>query len=403
MNTVTFRGADRMFAFEESQTLAMARRVRELKAAGKSIFSLTLGEPDFDTPQHIKQAAVIALEKGYTKYPPVPGIPELRTSVANWLSNLTGANYIDQEVVISTGAKQSLVNAVMSLVNPGDEVIIPTPCWVSYIDMVKMAGGKIIMVETSVENDYKLTPEQLSAAITPQTRLLMTSSPSNPTGCVYSQNELQGLAEVLLRYPNCFVISDEIYSLISYDTTAASIAGIKGMKEKTITISGVSKAFAMTGWRIGFMAAPVWIAKLCEKYQGQITSGANIIAQYAALEAITADLTPTYRMVSEFKKRRDAGIQQIKNNLPNWVINKPEGAFYFYPEISAIFGKQTPNGKVIANPDDFTEFLLEEAGVAVVSGTAFGTNSHIRLSYACSVEMLSEAIQKIAQAQSRLH
>lgn len=403
MNTVTFRGADRMFAFEESQTLAMARRVRELKAAGKSIFSLTLGEPDFDTPQHIKQAAVIALEKGYTKYPPVPGIPELRTSVANWLSNLTGANYIDQEVVISTGAKQSLVNAVMSLVNPGDEVIIPTPCWVSYIDMVKMAGGKIIMVETSVENDYKLTPEQLSAAITPQTRLLMTSSPSNPTGCVYSQSELQGLAEVLLRYPNCFVISDEIYSLISYDTTAASIAGIKGMKEKTITISGVSKAFAMTGWRIGFMAAPVWIAKLCEKYQGQITSGANIIAQYAALEAITADLTPTYRMVAEFKKRRDAGIQQIKNNLPNWVINKPEGAFYFYPEISAVFGKQTPNGKVIANPDDFTEFLLEEAGVAVVSGTAFGTNSHIRLSYACSVEMLSEAIQKIAQAQSRLH
>lgn len=399
---IEFKGSQRITQVSESETLAMAKYVRQLKSQGKDIISFTLGEPDFPTPKHICESVYPFLEQGQIKYTPVAGILELREAVADFFQRISKIPYKTENIIISTGAKQSIFNAVMALVNPGDEVIIPTPFWVSYAAMVQLAEGKPVFIPTTHEQNFKITPEQLEKAITPKSRLIMFSSPSNPTGSIYTKSELEALAKVILKYPHLYVISDEIYQLISYEELATSLASIPEIFERTITINGVSKAFSMTGWRIGFLGAPKWIADLCEKYQGQVTSGANFIAQKAALTAISSDLTPTYEMVKTFKKRRDLGIQLFQKLLPEIPLDTPQGAFYFFPNISQYLNKKTPDNKTINNSEELAFYLVEQ-GVATIPGSAFGANDYIRLSYACSEKDIQEGIQRLAKALNLLY
>lgn len=384
----------------ESATLAMARLSRELSQQGKDIVSLSLGEPDFDTPDFIKEAAIDAMSKNITHYPPVNGILEVRQAIAKKFERDNGLHYQADQIVVSTGAKQAIANAVYALVNPGDEVIMPSPFWVSYAEIVKMAGGVPVLINATVENDFKITAEQLKNAITPKTKLIIYSSPCNPTGSVYSRQELEAFAEVIEQKEELYVISDEIYELINFSGKTQSIAAIGNMMNRTITVNGVSKAFAMTGWRIGYIGAPKWIADACNKFQGQITSGANSIAQMACKAAVEADPSVVKPMIDVFKKRRDL-VYDLMSEIPDIKINKPEGAFYFFPDVSAYFGKSDGN-TTIHSGTDLSMYLLQNELVAVVSGGAFGDDNCIRISYAASEEVLTKAIARIKNGLSKL-
>lgn len=384
----------------ESATLAMARLSRELSQQGKDIVSLSLGEPDFDTPDFIKEAAIDAMNKNITHYPPVNGILEVRQAIAKKFERDNGLHYQADQIVVSTGAKQAIANAVYALVNPGDEVIMPSPFWVSYAEIVKMAGGVPVLINATVENDFKITAEQLKNAITPKTKLIIYSSPCNPTGSVYSRQELEAFAEVIEQKEELYVISDEIYELINFSGKTQSIAAIGNLMNRTITVNGVSKAFAMTGWRIGYIGAPKWIADACNKFQGQITSGANSIAQMACKAAVEADPSVVKPMIDVFKKRRDL-VYDLMSEIPDIKINKPEGAFYFFPDVSAYFGKSDGN-TTIHSGTDLSMYLLQNELVAVVSGGAFGDDNCIRISYAASEEVLTKAIARIKNGLSKL-
>ncbi len=395
-------GSQRMNGLAESQTLAMAKRVREKRAAGHDVISLTLGEPDFDTPMHIRNAAVEAIRQGFTHYPPVAGIPELREAVARSMLVRNGLPYKAENILVSTGAKQSIVNAMMALINPGDEVILAAPYWVSYYPMVCMAEGKPVVVHATQTNDLKITAEQLEAAISPQTRLFILNTPSNPTGMMYTREELTALVQVLHRHPQVMVISDEIYELIAYEGKHISIGTLDGMFDRTITINGLSKGFAMTGWRCGFTAAPTWVISLCEKFQGQVTSGTCSITQKAALAAVTGDMQPTYDMVAAFRKRRDLLMSLIRTTLPQVSFSVPDGAFYLYPDVSSFFHKKLPDGTLLKNANDFSNYALQKALVSVVPGEAFGTSEHVRLSYACSEREIEAAVSRLAEVFGKI-
>jgi len=376
-----------------SATLAMAAKARELRTQGKDIIGLSLGEPDFNIPEFIKVAAKKAIDENYSSYSPVDGYTDLKLAISNKFKRDNNLDYGISQIVVSTGAKQSLANVAMVILNKGDEVILPAPYWVSYNDIVKLAEGLPVEVPTSVETDFKMTPEQLEAAITPRTKMIWFSSPCNPSGSVYSEEELEGIASILKNYPEILVVSDEIYEHINFRDKHASIATIDGMYERTITVNGVSKAFAMTGWRIGYIGAPEWIAKACTKFQGQITSGANAIAQRATIEAINAPVSKIQFMIDEFHKRRDI-LLQLLGEISGFNLNVPEGAFYVFPDISSFFGK-TLQGTTINTASDFALYLLENANVATVTGEAFGNPNCIRISYAASEDELREAVKRI--------
>ena len=381
-----------------SATLAMAAKARELKTEGKDIIGLSLGEPDFNTPDFIKDAAKKAIDENYNSYTPVDGYAELKQAIITKFKRDNNLEYNPKQIVVSTGAKQCLANVALVLLDEGDEVILPCPYWVSYSDIVKLSDGIPVEVVTSIENDFKMTPHQLEAAITPKTKMIWFSSPCNPSGSVYSKSELRALADVLVKYPNIYVVSDEIYEHINFIGGHASMAEFNDMYDRTITINGVSKAFAMTGWRIGFLGGPEPIARACNKMQGQITSGANCIAQRAVITALEADPSKIQYMVDEFKVRRDL-ILKLLNNIEGFSCNIPEGAFYVFPDVSAFFGK-TLNGNLINNATDFSLFLLEAALVATVTGDAFGNPNCIRISYAASQDQILEAISRIQKAVS---
>lgn len=388
--------SDRINNLSTSQTLAMAALARELKAQGKDIISLSLGEPDFNTPDFIKEAAKKAIDENYSTYSPVDGYMELKEAICRKFKRDNNLDYKPANIVVSTGAKQSLYNVAQCMINDGDEVILPAPFWVSYSEIIKMSGGIPVEVPTSIENDFKITPQQLESAITPKTKMIWYSSPCNPSGSVYSREEFTAIAEVLKKYPNIYVVADEIYEHINFSGTFCSMASIPGMFERTITVNGVAKAFAMTGWRIGYIGAPEFIAKACTKMQGQVTSGANSIAQRATITAVDADPSVLNEMVAAFKSRRDLVVGLIKE-IPGLKINVPEGAFYVFPDVSSFFGK-TLRGTLINNADDFSMYLLSEANVATVTGDAFGNPNCIRFSYATSEELLTEAMRRIAAA-----
>ena len=388
--------SDRINNLAVSQTLAMAAKARELKAQGKDIISLSLGEPDFNTPDFIKEAAKKAIVENYSTYTPVEGYLELKEAICRKFKRDNNLDYTPSQIVVSTGAKQSLYNIAQVMLNDGDEVILPAPYWVSYFEIIKLSGGIPVEVPTSVDSDFKMTPEQLEAAITPKTKMMWFSSPCNPSGSVYNREELTALAKVLEKHPNIYVVSDEIYEHINYSGTFCSIASIPGMFDRTITVNGVAKAFAMTGWRIGYIGAPEFIAKACTKIQGQVTSGANSIAQRATITAVDADPGVLKYMVDAFHNRRDLVVGLIRE-IPGMKINVPEGAFYVFPDVSAFFGK-TLNGVKINNADDFSMYLLEHANVATVTGDAFGNPNCIRFSYATSDDLLKEALRRIKEA-----
>ena len=385
--------SDRINKLATSQTLAMAALARELKAQGKDIISLSFGEPDFNTPDFIKEAAKKAIDENYSTYSPVDGYVELKEAICRKFKRDNNLDYKPANIVVSTGAKQSLYNIAQCMLNEGDEVILPAPYWVSYFEIIKMSGGIPVEVPTSVESDFKITAQQLEQAITPKTKMIWYSSPCNPSGSVYSREELTALAAVLAKYPNIYIVSDEIYEHINFSGTFCSIASIPGMFDRTITVNGVAKAFAMTGWRIGYIGAPEFIAKACTKMQGQVTSGANSIAQRATITAVDADPSVLHEMVSAFKNRRDLVVRLI-NEIPGLKLNVPEGAFYVFPDVSSYFGK-TLRGSLIKNADDFSMYLLGEANVATVTGDAFGNPDCIRFSYATSEEILTEALTRI--------
>lgn len=388
--------SDRINNLSTSQTLAMAALARELKAQGKDIISLSLGEPDFNTPDFVKAAAKKAIDENYSTYSPVEGYLELKEAICRKFKRDNNLDYKPNNIVVSTGAKQSLYNIAQVMLNDGDEVILPAPYWVSYYEIIKMAGGIPIEVPTSVESDFKITPDQLEKAITPKTRMIWYSSPCNPSGSVYNRAELTALAKIIEKHPNIFIVSDEIYEHINFSGTFCSIASIPGMFERTITVNGVAKAFAMTGWRIGYIGAPEFIAKACTKMQGQVTSGANSIAQRATITAVDADPSVLNEMVAAFKSRRDLVVGLVKE-IPGFKLNVPEGAFYVFPDISYYFGK-TLRGQLIKNADDFSMYLLAEANVATVTGDAFGNPNCIRFSYATSEALLAEAMKRIKEA-----
>jgi aspartate aminotransferase len=376
-----------------SQTLAMAAKARELRAEGKDIIGLSLGEPDFNTPDFIKEAAIQAINDNYNSYTPVDGYVELKDAIIKKFKRDNDLTYDRSQIVVSTGAKQSLANVAMVLLNPGDEVILPCPYWVSYAEIVKLAEGVPVEVPTSVETDFKMTPEQLEAAITPKTKMIWYSSPCNPSGMVYSKEELRGLADVLKKYPDIVIVSDEIYEHINFVSGHASMAQFEDMYDRVVTVNGVSKAFAMTGWRIGYIGAPAWIARATNKMQGQITSGANCIAQRAVITALEAPVSEISYMVDTFKSRRKL-IIDLLNGIEGFVTTEPEGAFYVFPNVSHFFGK-TIKGHKIENATDFSMFLLEEALVATVTGDAFGNPDCIRISYAASESQIEEAMKRI--------
>ncbi len=381
-----------------SATLAMAAKARELKAEGKDIIGLSLGEPDFNTPDFIKEAAKTAVDENYNSYTPVDGYVELKQAIITKFKRDNNLNYQPSQIVVSTGAKQCLANVALVMLNEGDEVILPCPYWVSYADIVKLSDGVPVEVMTSIENDFKMTPQQLEAAITLKTKMIWFSSPCNPSGSVYSKSELRALADVLKNHPNIYIVSDEIYEHINFVGGHASMAEFEDMYDRTITVNGVSKAFAMTGWRIGFLGAPEAIARACNKMQGQITSGANCIAQRAVITALEASPTKVQYMIDEFKVRRDLILGLLKD-IDGFTCNTPEGAFYVFPDVSAFFGK-TLNGTLIKNATDFSLYLLEAALVATVTGDAFGNPNCIRISYAASQDQIIEAINRIKKAVS---
>jgi aspartate aminotransferase len=385
--------SDRLNRLAPSATLAMSQKSNEMKAQGVDVINMSVGEPDFNTPDHIKAAAKKAIDENYSRYSPVPGYADLRKAIAAKLKNENGLDYTINEILVSNGAKQSVCNTVMALVNDGDEVIIPTPYWVSYPQMVKLAGGNPVFVNAGFEQNFKMTPAQLEAAITPKTKMLILCSPSNPTGSVYSQDELAGLAEVIKKHEGMYVLADEIYEHINYIGKHASIAKIDGMKERSIIVNGVSKAYAMTGWRIGYIAAPEWIVKGCNKLQGQYTSGPCSVSQKAAEAAYTLEQGCVEEMRLAFERRRDL-IVKLAKDIPGLEVNVPEGAFYLFPKCSSFFGKS--NGKkTINNSTDFALYLLEEAHVATVGGDAFGDPECFRMSYATSDENIKEAMKRI--------
>ena len=390
--------SERIQNMSTSATLAMAAKARELRAEGKDIIGLSLGEPDFNTPDYIKDAAIQAINDNYNSYSPVDGYVELKEAIINKFKRDNKLSYTLPQIVVSTGAKQSLANIAAVMLNKGDEVILPCPYWVSYSDIVKLNDGVPVEVHTTIETDFKMTPEQLEAAITPKTKMLWYSSPCNPSGSVYSKKELRALADVLKKHPNIYVVSDEIYEHISYVGGHESIAQFDDMYDHTITVNGVSKAFAMTGWRIGYIGAPDWIARACNKMQGQITSGANCIAQRAVITALNESSSRVQYMIDEFKNRRDL-VLDLLNGIEGFETNVPEGAFYVFPNISYFFGK-TLRGKTIKNATDFSLYLLEEALVATVTGEAFGSPNCIRISYAASQDQIIEAIKRIKEVIS---
>lgn len=387
--------------FGESATLAMARKSRELQAQGHAIISLSLGEPDFNTPDFIKDAAKQGIDQNYTRYMPVNGYLDFREAIAAKFKRDNGLNFTADQIVVSTGAKQSIINSILSTVNPGDEVILPAPYWVSYIEMVILAGATPVVIESTIETDYKISAEDLERHITDKTRMIIFSSPCNPSGSVYSEQELRGWAEVLAKRPRVLIVSDEIYEHINYTENHFSIGSIDSVAEQTITINGVSKAFAMTGWRLGYLGAPLWIAKACTKLQGQFTSGASSIAQRAAKSAVEADPSVATGMRETFKSRRDI-MTKLMGEIPGMDTNRPSGAFYMFPDISAFFGK-SHNGTKIHSADDLAEYLLTEALVASVSGVPFGAPDCIRFSYAAGEADLREAMKRVKAALHKLN
>jgi aspartate aminotransferase len=393
--------SDRINQMQESATIKMSKMSRELKAQGHDIIDLSLGEPDFDTPKHIKDAAKEAIDKGYTKYTPVPGYAELRKAISLKFKRDNNLDYSPDEIVVSTGAKQSIANVVMALINPGDEVLLPAPYWVSYAAIAELAEGKCIEIPSTIDTNFKVTAAQLEAHISPKTKLIIFSSPCNPTGSVYSHEELAAIAQVLKKHPGVYALCDEIYEYINFTgkkhTSLAEFSEIKG---QVITVNGFSKGFAMTGWRLGYIGAPAWLAKACDKMQGQITSGTCSVAQKAGEAALLSDLEPSFKMVAEFRKRRDL-VYGLLKEIPGLKVNLPDGAFYFFPDVSAYFGKSY-NGATLKTPEDVSLFLLREANVAMVSGESFGDKNCIRLSYATSEEKLREACKRMKEALAKL-
>ncbi len=392
--------SQRIQRMEESATIRMAQLARDLKAQGRDVISLSLGEPDFDTPDHIKEAAKRALDEGFTKYTPVPGLDELREAIRTKFKRDNDLDFDLSQIVVSNGAKQSIANICLATLDPGDEVVILAPFWVSYSEIVKVADGKPVIVRAGIAQDYKATAEQIEAAITDRTKLLLFSSPCNPTGSVYTAEELQAVARMLGKYPNVHIISDEIYEYINFTGRHASIGALPEVKDRTITVNGFSKGFAMTGWRLGYLGAPAAIAKACGKVQGQFTSGANAFGQKAAAYALLADMTPTHRMRAAFLQRRDLVIEGL-SQIPGMQVNRPQGAFYIFPDISAFFGKRKGD-RVINNADDFCEYILNTAYVATVTGSAFGADQCFRISYAASEAELQQAVQRIGEAVGQL-
>jgi aspartate aminotransferase len=395
--------AQRILNLSESETLAMTRRCRELAAEGIDVINLSIGEPDFNTPDHIKEAAIKAIHENRTHYPPVPGYLELRKAICHKLRRDNNLEFTPEQIVVSTGAKHSIANAIISLVNAGEEVILPSPYWVSYKEMVKLARGTAVFIPASVKTDFKITAEQLEKAITPKTKVILYSSPCNPTGSVYSREELRALAEVIARHPNIFVISDEIYELINFDCRHESIAQFDFIRDQVIIVNGVSKGFAMTGWRLGYLAAPAWIAKACDKLQGQMTSATCSISQYAAIEAMMTDPDKSHdirEMIFTFRKRRNRMLELLKT-IPGLITNVPKGAFYFFPDVTHYYGKSY-DGKTISNACDLANYLLDVGHVALVPGDAFGNPDCIRISYATSMELLEEAIERIKKCLADL-
>ena len=392
--------SNRLNRLQPSATLAMSQKSSELKASGIDIINLSIGEPDFNTPDSVKDAAHQAIDDNYSHYSPVPGYPVLRKAIVEKLKRENGLDYSESQILCSNGAKQSVCNAIMALVDDGDEVIIPAPYWVSYPQMVKLAGGEPVFVEATIEQNFKITPAQLEAAITPRTRLLILCSPSNPTGAVYNAQELEALAEVLKKHEDIIVLSDEIYEHINYIGSHASIAQVDGMKERTVIINGVSKAYAMTGWRIGFIAGPEWIVKGCNKLQGQYTSGPCSVSQIAAAEAFSGDQQCVEEMRQAFERRKNL-IVELTRQIPGFEVSVPDGAFYIFPRISQFFGKQY-EGSVINTSTDFAMFLLQIGHVATVGGDAFGSPNCIRLSYATSEDNIREAMKRISKTVALL-
>jgi aspartate aminotransferase len=394
------RTSDLINRLSESATLAMARMARELKASGVDIISLSLGEPDFDTPTELKQSGIDSINANETHYTPVPGTQRVRDAISKKFKRDNGLVYNSDQIVVSTGAKQSLANVILSIVNPGDEVILPAPFWVSYVELVKVAGGVPVILPTSINEDYKIKPEDLEAAINEKTCMMIYSSPCNPSGSVYTKEETAALADVLRKHDKMFTISDEIYELINFTPKHASLAAEPGMMDRVITVNGVSKGFAMTGWRLGYIGAPKWIADACTKIQGQFTSAPCSIAQAAAATAVEADPSIAHSMVAAFLRRRDA-MHASLSKVPGINLNLPMGAFYLFPDVSELFGKSF-NGTTLNNSDDVAMFLIEEAHVATVSGAAFGTPECIRISYAAADEVLEEAVRRIKVAVNKL-
>lgn len=390
----------RVQQMEESATIRMAQIARDLRAQGHDVISLSVGEPDFDTPQHIKEAAKKALDDGYTKYTPVPGLVELRKAIQTKFKRDNDLDFSLDQIVVSNGAKQSIANIFLALLDPGDEVIVLAPYWVSYSEIIKLAEGVPVLLEAGIEQDYKVSAERIAEAITPRTKALLFSSPCNPTGSVYTQTELQAIADVVAVHDHLYIVSDEIYEYINFTDAHASIGAIEAVKDRTVTVNGFSKGFAMTGWRLGYLGAPDWLAAACNKIQGQFTSGANAFGQMAGAHALLSDMTPTYEMRAAFRRRRDLVIEQL-SRIPGLRVNEPQGAFYIFPDISDFFGKSA-GSMTIRNSDDFCEYVLQEAFVAVVAGSAFGADNCFRLSYAASEAELEEAIARIGKALGKL-
>lgn len=392
--------SERILSLAPSATLAMSAKSAELKAQGIDIINMSVGEPDFPTPDPIKTSAKEAIDANFTTYSPVPGYADLKDAICAKLKRENGLEYTPAQIIVSNGAKQSIANTVLALVNPGDEVIIPAPYWVSYPQMVRLAQGTPVHIQAGIENDFKITAEQLEEAITPRTRLLILCSPCNPTGSIYNQNELEAIAKVILSHPDLYVIADEIYEHINYSGTNSSIAAVPGMADRTIVVNGVSKAYAMTGWRIGYIAAPMWIAKGCNTLQGQYTSGPCSVSQKAALAALNGDQTCVETMRQAFQRRRDL-IVRLCRQIPGLEVNEPQGAFYLFPKCSSYFGKSYGD-RVINNSTDFATFVLEIGHVATVGGDAFGSPECFRMSYATSDEKITEAIARLAECLSLL-
>lgn len=401
--------SNRVSSMAQSETLAMTQTARELKEAGKDVISLSIGEPDFNTPEEVKEAAKQAIDENWTHYPPVPGYPELKKAICAKFKRDNNLDYTPDQIIVSTGAKQSIYQVIMATVDPGDEVIIPAPFWVTYKAIVQLAEGKSVYIQTKIENDFKVTPEQLRAAITPKTKMIIFSSPSNPTGMLYTRDELKAIAEMLREYPDIIVVADEIYEHINFEGKHESMAQFEWMKDRTVTVNGVAKGFAMTGWRIGFIGAPLAIAKACNKLQGQVTSATCSIAQRATIKAMEMDPKTSEDIINMrniFMKRRDM-VYELLQQVPGFQVRLPKGAFYFFPEISSLYGKHVPadsifaqkyNKTTIDNSTDFCMYILYDANVALVMGVAFGDDNCVRLSYATSEEKLREAVRRIKAA-----